>query len=86
MKKAIINTDILDKVWNGWLQQQVLTNHEQAWTLGRPYGVNSRRSNKHARFDDWLFSQGGTIRRINKQFYIEFTDASRAAFFILRYS
>ncbi len=86
MKKVTIDTDVLDRVWNEWLQKQELTVHEQTWALGRPYGVTSRRSNKHARFEDWLFSQGGTIRRINKQFYIEFTDASRAAFFILRYS
>lgn len=86
MKKAIVNTDILNKIWNEWLQQQELTNYERSWVLGRPFGFVSRRSNKQTRFEDWVFSQGGTIRRINKKFYIEFTDTNNAAFFILRYS
>lgn len=86
MKKVIINTDTLNKIWNEWLQQQELTNYERSWVLSRPFGASSRRANKQARFETWLFSQGGSIRRINKQFHIEFTDASRAAFFILRYS
>ncbi len=86
MKKALIAPDILDKVWNDWLEQQSLTAHERSWVLGRPFGAGSRRMNKRQRFEDWLFSQGATIKRINKQFYIEFTDPKQASFFLLRWS
>lgn len=84
MKKAIISTEVLDKIWNNWLSTQPLTNYERQWVLGRPFGgVESRRSNKKVKFENWLFSRGGSIRRINKKFYIEFSDPAQATYFML---
>lgn len=86
MKKTLVSTEILDKIWNQWLEQQELTNHERSYSVGRPYGATMRRSNKVDRFQIWLLNQGGSIRRINKKFYIEFSDPSQASFFLLRYA
>lgn len=86
MKSAMISPEILNKIWNDWLDQQELTNYERNFVLGKPYGCGGRRSNKKERFETWLFINGGSIRRINKQFHIEFTDTSQASFFLLRYS
>lgn len=86
MKKAIISTEILNKIWNEWLETQQLTGYERTYTLGRPFGSSSHRSNKRRKFEDWLFIEGGSIRRVNKKFHIEFTDPSKASYFLLRYT
>lgn len=86
MKNALVSTEILDKIWNQWLDQQELTKYERLYVLGRPYDSTVQRSNKVDRFQIWLFNQGGSIRRINKKFYIEFSDPSQASFFLLRHS
>lgn len=83
MKKVLVSTEVLNRVWNEWLSQQQLTNHERIYTLGRPFGSTSP-TNKVKRFDDWIFEQGGSIRRVNKKFYIEFTDPNKASWFVLK--
>lgn len=50
-KPIIINTDILDRVWNDWLGNQELTNHERVRVLGRPFGVVAR-MNKREKFEN----------------------------------
>ena len=84
MKRVILSTEVLDRIWNDWLGQQMLTGAERRRYLERPFCGG--RSNKQEQFENWLLSHGASIRRINKRFHIEFTDPSRASFFILRYS
>ncbi len=86
MKKVILPTEILNTIWNEWLSQQRLNQYERQWIVGKPYGWPGASTNKKKRFDLWMFSQGGSIRRANKKIHIEFTDPAIASFFILRYS
>lgn len=86
MKRFLLSTDKLDTVWNSWLSTQVLTSHERTYILGRPFGSSSFGKNKKRKFEDWLFNNGGSIRRINKQFYIEFSDPKQGTYFLLRYT
>lgn len=86
MKKVILPTETLDRIWNDWLKQQELTQFERSYMLDRPYGYGSRRSNKKEKFDLWMFNEGGSIRRVNKKFQLEFTQQDRAILFILRYT
>jgi len=93
-KLTILGSDILDKMWYAWLEQErdrlgKLTEPEE-WFLARrlPYGQGEfgRRTRKAERFEQWLFTKGAGVRRISGKLYLEFTDDSDATMFALQYS
>ena len=73
-KPIVLPLEITVKIWNYWL-----TNVECVPEHDRPYSMvfDSRRSKE--RFRSWLWSQGGSLRVINKKFHIVAYDADATA-------
>ena len=65
MKPIVLPLEITVKIWNYWLTNvECLSEHD------KPFGmVWASRSSKE-RFRSWLWSQGGSLRVINKKFHI----------------
>lgn len=95
-KPVLLNTELLDKVWRSWLEDNNPTSNERmtylgGWGFGRgqPAGyrtARSRRINKSDRFESWLFREhGGTVRQVAGKLHIEFSTPSQASMFLLRW-
>ena len=79
-KPIVLPLEITVKIWNYWL-----TNVECVLEHDRPYSMvfDSRRNKE--RFRSWLWSQGGSLRVINKKFHIVAYD-SDATMLALRWA
>lgn len=86
-KPVRLNPEFLDKVWHEWLQTQNLSVFDRAYLLDRPYQkAYSGKQNHKTKFEDWLFECGASVRRIDKKYYLEFSDPKLASYFILRWT
>ena len=64
-KPIVLPVEITVKIWNYFL-----TNVECVPEHDPPYSVKIAFSNHKERFRSWLWSQGGSLRVINKKFHI----------------
>lgn len=85
MKTVTFPPTLLDKIFYVWLKRNgfvdsIWVNEESVYYRHWSYRHRQRD------FESWVFSQGGSVRRRNKQYYIEFTDQKLASIFLLRWS
>ena len=84
MKPTLLKPEFLNRVWQDWLKGETLTLAEKL--NPRFYEVYpGRGTNKGRRFDDWIFQRGGCIRRINREFHLEFDKPEDVSYFLLRW-
>jgi hypothetical protein len=73
--------ELLNKVWQSW---NIQNNFEVVYQS--QYNRVARRGYNAQKFENWLFTQGAIVQRINKKCYLQFTDPEEALVFRLKYA
>lgn len=85
--KTYLDQNVLDRVWRAYLEEvgPTVYEHKRYFILESSYHPVSSRSNKSDKFQTWLFSQGVSVKRINKKNYLCFDKPETATMFMLKY-
>lgn len=75
-----VSETLLDRLWCNYAEQ-----HSTDPYYNKKYKNVSRRELMARQFEEWLFKEGGTIRRKNKSCSIEFANSEQAMLFKLKY-
>ena len=83
MTKATLGPDTVDKIWHNFKGSDGLdyTTTSRHRTASLAWASRSERLT----FGNWVWAQGGSLRRDNKKYYIDFREPDRASFFMLKY-
>ena len=76
------NTEQLDRIWQNYQRQ--FYGHEPRWFTEQHY-IDSRRSTKATKFEDWLFEHGARVFQRNQKRHLRFYTEEQAVFLLLTY-
>lgn len=77
---TLLSDKILDKAWKEWNEIRKSNYYDM------PYSRVARRAYMAQLFENWLFTEGATVQRINKKCYLQFSNEEDAVIFRLKYS
>lgn len=83
-KVSVLGEEVLSKVWKDFLDKEQISDRYVKQRLMSLDTLSSYGA-RQIRFRDWLWSQGGSIKRRNKKFCIEFTSVEQATMFMLKH-
>ena len=80
MTKVTLGPETVDKIYTVWRISEY-----QRMNADVPRYLYLMEKRYLQKFGDWLWAQGGNIRRDNKKYYIDFREPERASFFMLKW-
>lgn len=83
MTKATLGPDTVDRIWHHFRKGDGLDYTTTPSHRARSLAFANR--SEQLAFGNWVWSQGGSLRRDNKKYYIDFREPDRASFFVLKY-
>lgn len=81
---ARIEQDELNKIWQKWLVDNKIGKINGRF-LNHRYNMVGRRNRVSGLFEDWIWSEGGTIIQQDRKLCIEFAFEEQATWFLIRH-
>jgi hypothetical protein len=80
-EKYLLPREVVDNAWRYWLGN-VHTGHVNIHYFEKYYPHSFLGTND---FKDWLFTQGISVKKIDREYYLEFSDKKTALWHMLKW-